>query len=478
MSLQSVITTVKDGGIGVVRPSASYVAVVGPSSGGTLNTPTAITRVDGLGSGPGVEAAALVLRGGTPVLYVRADSDPVPIAGVKTTRVSGSTSVASVDATVDPLDDAQIVVEIVTGGTVGTDGIAYRYSLDAGRSWSKKLKLGTATTLTVSGYIKLNFASGDLDAGDKFEATCVAPTCSASQLQDAFAALKQSSLQFRRLVVASVVGTAEAGAVDTFAIAQQDANQPFRWIGNLRMLDNSDLSDIETGEEYQTFADGVIDVYSSVYANLYAREAYVTSAVTGREERRPAMFGILARQCSVEEHIDISAPIYGALPGVRIRGLDGNPDPLVYDGELDGGALDDLGLATLRSWSGVSGGAFCTNPRCPVGVGSDYQYIHRGLVMDLAHVTAYQDLVMILSVPTLTNTDGTIAETAAVGIEDRLLGKLNNTLVRVGKTSSVDCAITRTNNLAATELVLADVGCFPLGYPKRVGLTIGYKLTA
>lgn len=59
----------------------------------------------------------------------------------------GSASIAA--GSTSPLDDYNVVVLFVAGGTVGTAGISYQTSLDNGMTYGPVTPLGTSTTLTV-----------------------------------------------------------------------------------------------------------------------------------------------------------------------------------------------------------------------------------------------------------------------------------------------------------------------------------------
>lgn len=55
-----------------------------------------------------------------------------------------------------PVDQYEIQVEILKGGTTGVEGITLRYTLDNGRRWTEALRLGTANTFVLNDYTKPN----------------------------------------------------------------------------------------------------------------------------------------------------------------------------------------------------------------------------------------------------------------------------------------------------------------------------------
>lgn len=98
------------------------------------------------------------------------------------TNGGGGTSVITGDGTIKPTADGTIVLYIVNGGTVGTPGITYLYSIDGGLTFNatpaNALALGTATSISI-GYpdspfvtAKLNLSAGTVVTGASYTLTC------------------------------------------------------------------------------------------------------------------------------------------------------------------------------------------------------------------------------------------------------------------------------------------------------------------
>jgi hypothetical protein len=140
--------------------------VVGPSSAGEIETPTPITpgssALASFGNGPAVEAAAYALGYEVDrLLFVRTDPDGGTEGeyGTLGDDIAGSIEIEA-DETVLPEDDLEVIVQFTTGGTLGTAGIKYKYSLDGGRKFSGTIALGTATSITLPyGAGKFNVAA-------------------------------------------------------------------------------------------------------------------------------------------------------------------------------------------------------------------------------------------------------------------------------------------------------------------------------
>src|SRR5262245_44358139 len=157
MTQPNVIITEQDGALGVLPPSSGrLLAVVGPTHAGTPNVPSTFARVVDLVStfegGPAVELAAHYIDAyGRPVLFVKSDANAEGTVGDVTSNANGGTSVVTIQTTPTPTpnDDYDLVLKIITEGTIATPSITYKLSYDGGRSFGATLALGTANTITV-----------------------------------------------------------------------------------------------------------------------------------------------------------------------------------------------------------------------------------------------------------------------------------------------------------------------------------------
>jgi Protein of unknown function (DUF2586) len=159
-NLPDVSITELQNALGIIPATANDICVVvGCSSKGPLNTPAAYATVAGLvadfGEGPGVDDAALILNGsesangGTPIIFMRVPSSTPGSLGVIDVSLVTGTAVAS--GTGVPLNAYEGYFEVVTGGTIGTAGITFIWSLDNKRTFSAITSLGVADTFTFPG---------------------------------------------------------------------------------------------------------------------------------------------------------------------------------------------------------------------------------------------------------------------------------------------------------------------------------------
>jgi hypothetical protein len=161
-----------------------------------------------------------------PIIFVGLASGTAGSVGsFDDTGVAG-TSVITVSGT--PVDEYDVVVTVVTGGTIGTNGITFNLSLDGGRS-EKLVRLGTAVSYAIpySG-ITLNFAAGTLVAADELTFRTNAPMWDSAGLASAKDALaEQLKLSRSWVVIGDLPNSTFAGYVTTEANGYETENDRF-----------------------------------------------------------------------------------------------------------------------------------------------------------------------------------------------------------------------------------------------------------
>ena len=474
MTLPKVTLTELDGALGVLPVSAgAMLAIVGTASDGPFNLPSAFGRVpnviDKFKSGPLVEAAAhFIERYGGLVLLVRTEAS---VAGnvddIDDTLVVG-TSVVTVDATGEPDDDYEGYLRVVAGGTVGTAGITFQWSLDGGRTLSAATALGTAVDFTFpgSGGIKLLFAAGTLLAGDTVTFRTFAPQWNETELTAALTALGNSTALWSIVEVTGALGPNGFDTIDA-KIAALNASGKYRaWIGNTREMEAD-----EDEAEYAAALATEVGAKASTFGTLCAATCKLRSSVSGRFYKRPISFAVAARQANVSEEIDIADVNLGPLTGVSITDPNGNPDEhdeAIYPG------LDDARFTVLRTWEGYQGVYVC-RPRIFSAEGSDFQLMPHRLVMNLCEAALRSYFIRRLNRPILVNpTTGFILEEEALEIEAGALAVMRSVLMAKPKASAVQFRLSRTDNLLSTKTLTGDARVVPLAYIEFIEITVGY----
>lgn len=419
------------------------------------------------------------------------------ISPVTVTRADASTSV--ITATGTPEDEYDLVFEVLTGGTIGTDGIVFRYSLDGGETWSANINLGTASTYVLQdgadrvGYestgVTLAFAAGTLDAGDKATAKTTGPVVQASDVQEALDILRASTHRWR-FVQVPVDGTAAkassmAGSIETLA-----TNGVFTYLVT-SARDRIDDAEIDaTGQPSTDWAERLITEYTNVGSDrlvVSAGRARITCPITGRTNRRPASWIATARLVEKTIQVDPGRVRDGALSSdVRIFNALGG---LV---ELDSNlrsALHQAQFLTLRRHERLTG-VYITRGNAMAPAGSEYNRIAYRAVMDLASELYQAFMVSQLENYMFANpltgpqpgqvqgqsapVPGAIAEPDARMLDKELTDTLSAVLVRNGYVPSLIARVSRTDPFLQTGTLTANVWLDPLAYIDTFNGTISF----
>lgn len=115
------------------------------------------------------------------------------VVNVDNTQVKGSCTVSFSGA---PYDDEQLQIKVTDDGNdgngtaVGTSGISFAYSRDGGLTFSRALRLGTATSYLIAALgVTVDFGTGTLKTGDLVTATCIGPQWDSNGVAAAITAL-------------------------------------------------------------------------------------------------------------------------------------------------------------------------------------------------------------------------------------------------------------------------------------------------
>lgn len=475
MSVPQVEMTELDGALGILPTSAGKLeAIAGDASAGPMNTPAAFASATAVrsnfGSGRIVEKACYAIEHyGKPVVLCRTAQNVTASFGtLDDSGVTGNTTV-TLHAAAAADDDYEFVWITVDGGTVGTPGITFQWSLDGGRTLSPVTALGSAAFFAVpdSGSLRYDFTVATLAAGDTFSQSHKAPSWDNTALADALDALKASKQPWEYV---TILGDADGSAVDTAEtkLEAMHNNGKHRWaLMHFRAPDDG-----ENDADYQTAFDTAMSSHKTVNVDVSAGAANVLSSVSFRQYRRPIIFGYADRYAAVSEEQDISAIAFGPLPGVQIR--DGNGNVIEHD-EAESPGLDDLGVTTLRTWDNRDG-VFVTNPRIFCPTGSDFIFAQFRRVMNIGRTALQAYLETRLSLPIRVNRKtGFILESEARDIESGANNAMGTALLTRPKASAVSFVLSRTDNLLSTQTLNYTARIVPLGYPKTITGSIGFN---
>lgn len=387
-------------------------------------------------------------------------------AGEVDDNITGTSSV-SIDAATHPDDDYEVYVEFVHGGTRGTTGITYKWSLDGGRTMSAETALGTATNIIIpeSGGVKCDLAAGTIIAGDNFSFPTVAPRWNNTELGTALDALKASQIQWEEVLI---VGSVDADAFDVIdtKLAGMASTGKNRWAFCSTRLPVG----AETEATYLSSLSSAFGLKASTYMALAAGAQEMPSAVSGRKYRRPVSFVAGPLEASRSEEEDVANVLIGRL-SVGIRDANGNPK---HHDEYANPGLDDARFYTLRTHEGRAG-VYVNQPRLFSPQGSDFEFVPHRRVMNITRDALLSYFTERLSEIILVDRrTGFILESERLEMQSGALARLDAVLMAKPKASGREVAISKTDDLLSTKTLTVDARVIPGAYLSFINLSLGF----
>jgi len=462
--LPDVTESIQDGALGIIPESTDNIAlVVGVCSQGTTNVIQSFgdkkSLVAALGSGPLVDAAALILdTAGGPVDCVRIAATTAGAAGAVTTAGTGTATMTVAGAALD-----EYVVQIVitaAGANLAALTAAFKYTLDGGNNWSSPIAMPVGGVYAIPGTnITVTFADGTFVVADTYSFNATQPLYAGSDLTTTMAAILADPREWNFLFAVGPPASESAAAtlVGTLDTIMSSAETSFR------------------------FAFALVEIPKDTDANIIAALANTTSkrvmgcagtemlvsTVNGLVRERSSAYVAAARIAAVPIHEDLGRVRTGPVLGVS---------SLVRDERATPG-LDAARLTTLRTIVGQPG-YYITNGRMLAPAGSDFTYVQNRRVMDKACKVARDGLMEYLNDSVRLNADGTIQEIDARAIEAYVNAQLDAELVSAGHASSTAVLVDRTHNIASDSTMPVTVRILPLGYAKFITVDIGFTSPA
>ena len=218
---------------GAFGGGTGYVVVVGCVERNADVTPRVFGSAKSFLAQHGYGAAADYVA-----IHLEATKKPVVFVGLPTATAGtvlrsadasvGTSTISVAAGTSGILEELDGLVTVVTGGTIGVNGITFNLSLDGGRT-VKLIRLGTANSYVVPYVgVALAFAAGTLLAGDRFTFATTPPLWDGAGLTAARLALAAQQKTARSiLVVGDLPNSTFAGHVTTAVNAYETANDRF-----------------------------------------------------------------------------------------------------------------------------------------------------------------------------------------------------------------------------------------------------------
>jgi hypothetical protein len=483
MTLPSVSIQKIDGGTGTVRPSDTGVlAIIATSEKGTTNQPATYLRTDvaltDYGSGKLVECAAYVAPvSGNPVVLVKGAGTTAAAYG-SVALVGTGTSVPTGDGSVKPFDDYNVLITVIVGATIGVSGATYTYSLDGGVTTSAVQSLGTAAFILIPNTgVKIDLAAGNLVAGDTITVKTTSPIDTNSDLVTSLEALRTSKAPFEMVLFDGLADATTVSDLDTWlnALALTGRFKTAVCTARARTVGS------ETEAQYKTYLQGIFGSASSLSVVVCADVGDVSSPIPNRAttaivQARPVGWAVAARAMKIPLGRDPAFVDDGPVSQFAIVDSRGNPN---HHDEFMNPGLDDLRLATLRTFDGRQG-SFITNAPLISTTGSSYVFIQHARTINRACEIAFQILGGQLSRGVAknpkagTNGERYIAEGDALRIEASVNQAIRAELA--GQVDDIHFALSRTDDISSNSgaTCTGQIQSVALAYIKKFTVTAGF----
>jgi|SRR5215469_5368614 len=496
------VTLSDNGGASVVVPGQSLQLVIGCSSAGTVGqlvaTRSALTLNNTFSWGPLPEAASLTCAAGGTVLAIRATSTTAGSAS--TVHFTGSgTSVITVTGT--PFDTYYFKYKAITGGTIAVAGIQFQVSLDAGRTFSPTINLGTANTYAVPGTgVTLNFGAGTVVAGDAATFGTVEPMWNDAGILAALTAYANSPYAFNPIGSIHIVGGAVAGGAAGADATAIGGNLEGAVVGaaainplfNSAILSARDASPATiwggTGETDGVWSGLIETDYSAVAQKRIAACAAYWNMPSGLTNplgmaprfRRSVAYAVAARTVQIQPQRSWGRVKDGPLANIVVDPVNDPSDGFVYhnDATVAPAGLGDFRFVTTTLRSGKQG-VFIRLANTMAVTGSQYSSWPLIAVADFAATILQQVGTNLINDNVRILQSGAIDPRDAVAIQNGMKTQLDaqmtnqqmvsSTLVVVDQTINTQLtgAINYTATLTARQVVLQINGTLTYSNPTQ-----------
>jgi hypothetical protein len=474
MAIPHTEETFQDGNLALATGSGGpELLIVGPSTGAVAGTLYSFSDpdqpFDECGQGNALELAAFLLEAvGGRVFY----TCPTLVAASAITLAQPSGTPPAVAATGAPSGLVDLIVQIVTGGILGT--ATFRYSIDGEDTWSPVYAtVASFTGLVARLNITITFAAGTYVAADEYTGSSAGPTYLAASFATAIDLVKDAPYDFRLVVTEGLVtdstDTLKVTALATWIAAIQTK------LASLATTDKIFLRAIVEGPDVadDATADGLLVAgLASTTASrvcVVADFCEIRSPQDGAILKRPAAWALLARILGArggisEDPGEVGENFEGALP-TSVRSL--RRDESIRQ------TLNDGRIATLRTHRRAPG-FYVTKAKTLAAAGSDVELLQHAMVIDAGLDIASLEAVKLLNKRQRVNADGTIHEVDARVIEQKIATALTNGLLNEGHITGVTVTVVRDWNVLSSKKLKIKIALQPFGYPETIATTLGF----
>jgi len=394
--------------------------------------------------------------------YVATDVYTIATTGV-VTRAGSGPAATNLTFTASPLDTYDIRITVTTGGALGVG--VFTYSVDGGNNVSGQILIPSGGVYAIPGTgVVATFSSATYVVGDVYKRGTTTAAYSGSDATAALTALLADPNEWGFIHVIGMGANAAAAAslaatVDTQMTA---AESSFRYVWSAIECPTTE-ADSALATAFASFA--------STRIMVCAGDIGHQSTLTGRVIRRNSAVAITSRIAAIppgEDPAWVGSP-KGALRNIRSLYPNGGSTSWSQT------TLNANRFATVRKFTGRAV-YYVTNGNMMAASGSDFNFVQRRRVMDVAcRVVRQRGLLLLNSSIQVDRKTGFIFGPKAVEIEDSINAALKNAIVDTGDASGCSVVVSLTENILATNRLPISVRVLPLAYAKSIPVTIGFQ---
>jgi hypothetical protein len=434
--------TVTAHGFPLTLPGSATAAIV------TITGATGDTAINGTFQATVIDANTLALVGVTGSGTYTASSGTITFTGLFVS-IAG-TAIPTMGSVANIADEyADVLVKVISGGTLGTGPITLQASMDGGNTYSPTVTITTALTFTpvmpVTGAstgvpITLGTSGETYVTGDFFRVHPVPAMMNTSDLIAALASLQTTEFDWDLVFCEGYTSSGLFGEQDSWSTAQAGSGVFPLFISNTL---HRNIPAGQTDAAFQTAVTAVLSGSSSINVCPNADYCDYTSAITGIVKPVPVAIVAAARLESFGIGVDAAAVINGPLPAsINITGTNGQPK---WHNEGSQPGLDSvsIGLGTLRTFTDRAG-VYITNEYIHSGLGSAFVYAQNARVANACCAASFSALTDLLSSGFDRNPKtGFILESEALRIESHVQPEVDQ--VTAGAVSGVQFVLSRSD---------------------------------
>ena len=478
--------TINDNGgaSNIIVAAPSVIAVAGTSSAGTVGVPVSTRSVSTItstfGYGPLSELCALLISAGATVIATKLTTDTAGSAGA-VTFVGTGTSVVTVSG--NAFDTYYVVFRVVTGATIGVAGITFQISLDAGRTFGPVIALGTASSYAISNTgLTLNFAAGNLVAGDVATFGTVEPTADAAGVSAWLTAMQASpyaAAGWGGMIAHGDRTGADCSTIETALDTMASEYLFERLIVNARDVDPA-AEWSGTAETESAWQAALLTSFSAVSARricacagFYNVPSGIANSAAGTPRyRRPLSWAIAARKVQQPVQVLSSRVKDGVLASIVVDPSSDPTDGFVYHDERINPGLDAARFASAWTRLTQPQGFFVRSENLMSPLGSDFPLLAVGACFDNFCSALVQFFTFNIDDSVRTNSNGTIYENDAQRLESGALSALASSMSGQYQPANTSVVIDRTYNVKTNSKVLVSGTFGGLAYVREFDLTV------